>query len=176
MLTFSFDVWRLIVELGYRSSGTKNERFHLFLYFIKPVPLHLVWKIAVRSFQLGTLSREKFFQTKAELSAARSINNKQDVDDEQDGSNKQGHFLWNPNLSQTIHITSEVIRLCFLDVAYENTDSLLSVIKDRFSSNLDNSVHSIIFLGLVQENGVEVNRRLWTLGDEVCFWLESWSL
>lgn len=94
------EIARLIVELGYRSSGT--------------------------------LSREKFFQTKAELSAARSINNKQDVDEDQDGSNKQ-------------------------DVANENTDSLLSVIKDRFSSNLDNSVHSIIFLGLVQENGVEIS-------------------
>ena len=41
---------RLIVELGYRSSGT--------------------------------LSREKFFQTKAELAAARNINNKPDVDGE----------------------------------------------------------------------------------------------
>ena len=44
---FIKSVARLIVELGYRSSGT--------------------------------LSREKFFQTKAELSAARNINNKQDI-------------------------------------------------------------------------------------------------
>ena len=42
------EIARLIVELGYRSSGT--------------------------------LSREKFFQTKAELSAARNINSKQDAE------------------------------------------------------------------------------------------------
>ena len=50
----------MIVELGYRSSGT--------------------------------LSREKFFQTKAELFAARNIDNKQGIEgEEENGVNNTGN-------------------------------------------------------------------------------------
>ena len=85
------EVARLIVELGYRSSGT--------------------------------LSREKFFQTKAELSAARNINSKQDMESgEQEADNKE--------TSQQDAETDD------------NQDVLLEVIKSRFSTNLDNTVNS----------------------------------
>ena len=35
-------------------------------------------------------------------------------------------------------------------------DPVLTVIKERFSSNLDNKTNSIIFLSVEQENGAEV--------------------
>ena len=99
------EVARLIVELGYRSSGT--------------------------------LSREKFFQTKAELSAARNINSKQDMESgEQEADNKEA--------SQQ---DAE---------ADDNQDVLLEVIKSRFSTNLDNTVNTILFLSVDQDNGIEV--------------------
>ena len=92
------EIARVIVELGYRSSGT--------------------------------LSREKFFQTKAELSAARNISNKQEVGsegrEEPSGQNK--------------------------------ADVLLEVIRERFPSNLDNSLNTILFLSLAPDNGLEVSR------------------
>ena len=99
------EVARLIVELGYRSSGT--------------------------------LSREKFFQTKAELSAARNINSKQDMESgEQEADNKE--------TSQQDAETDD------------NQDVLLEVIKSRFSTNLDNTVNTILFLSVDQDNGIEV--------------------
>ena len=99
------EVARLIVELGYRSSGT--------------------------------LSREKFFQTKAELSAARNINSKQDMESgEQEADNKEA--------SQQDAETDD------------NQDVLLEVIKSRFSTNLDNTVNTILFLSVDQDNGIEV--------------------
>ena len=99
------EVARLIVELGYRSSGT--------------------------------LSREKFFQTKAELSAARNINSKQDMESgEQEADNKEA--------SQQDAETDD------------NQDVLLEVIKTRFSTNLDNTVNTILFLSVDQDNGIEV--------------------
>ena len=99
------EVARLIVELGYRSSGT--------------------------------LSREKFFQTKAELSAARNINSKQDMESgEQEADNKEP--------SQQDAETDD------------NQDVLLEVIKSRFSTNLDNTVNTILFLSVDQDNGIEV--------------------
>ena len=99
------EIARLIVELGYRSSGT--------------------------------LSREKFFQTKAELSAARNINSKQDMESgEQEADNKEA--------SQQDAETDD------------NQDVLLEVIKTRFSTNLDNTVNTILFLSVDQDNGIEV--------------------
>lgn len=98
------EIARLIVELGYRSSGT--------------------------------LSREKFFQTKAELSAARNINSKQDA--ETGGKDEREE---NP---------------CESEVGDTQEDVLLEVLKAKFSSNLDNSVNTILFLSVDQENGNEV--------------------
>ena len=37
------------------------------------------------------------------------------------------------------------------------TDVLLNVIKERFSSNLDNNINTILFLSVENENGTEVN-------------------
>ena len=88
------EIARVIVELGYRSSGT--------------------------------LSREKFFQTKAELSAARNISSKQEVDSEGDVSSQA------------------------------ETNVLLEVIRERFSCHLDNSLSTILFLSLSSEQGLEV--------------------
>ena len=88
------EIARVIVELGYRSSGT--------------------------------LSREKFFQTKAELSAARNISSKQEVDSEGDVSSQA------------------------------ETNVLLEVIRERFSCHLDNTLNTILFLSLSSEQGVEV--------------------
>ena len=88
------EIARVIVELGYRSSGT--------------------------------LSREKFFQTKAELSAARNISSKQEVDSEGDVSSQA------------------------------ETNVLLEVIRERFSCHLDNSLNTILFLSLSSEQGLEV--------------------
>ena len=100
------EIARLIVELGYRSSGT--------------------------------LSREKFFQTKAELSAARNINSKQDAES---GGNQKEEREENP---------------CESGVGDTQEDVLLEVLKAKFSSNLDNSVNTILFLSVDQENGTEV--------------------
>ena len=100
------EIARLIVELGYRSSGT--------------------------------LSREKFFQTKAELSAARNINSKQDAES---GGNQREEREENPSESE---------------VGDTQEDVLLEVLKAKFSSNLDNSVNTILFLSVDQENGTEV--------------------
>ena len=100
------EIARLIVELGYRSSGT--------------------------------LSREKFFQTKAELSAARNINSKQDV--ETGGNGNQ-----NDEREET---------QCEKGDTQE--DVLLEVLKAKFSANLDNSVNTILFLSVDQDNGIEV--------------------
>ena len=91
------EIARVIVELGYRSSGT--------------------------------LSREKFFQTKAELSAARNISNKQEVDSE--GRQEPG--------------------------GQNKADVLLEVIRERFPSNLDNSLNTILFLSLAPDSGLEVS-------------------
>ena len=92
------EIARLIVELGYRSSGT--------------------------------LSREKFLQTKAELSAARNISSKQEVDME-DGDSEKGDS--------------------------SSTSGLLEAIRERFPQHLDNSLSTILFLSVSPEDGLEVN-------------------
>lgn len=107
------EIARLIVELGYRSSGT--------------------------------LSREKFFQTKAELSAARNINNKQDV--ESGGMEREE-------------------AQCDAGQGVTQEDVLLEVLKSKFSSNLDNSVNTILFLSVDQENCNEVKKSLLSKIDE----------
>ena len=38
----------------------------------------------------------------------------------------------------------------------DNQDVLLEVIKTRFSTNLDNTVNTILFLSVDQDNGIEV--------------------
>ena len=38
----------------------------------------------------------------------------------------------------------------------QKLDVLLSTVKERFSANLEESKHSIIFLSVIQENGMEV--------------------
>ena len=100
------EIARLIVELGYRSSGT--------------------------------LSREKFFQTKAELSAARNINSKQDVETGRDGNQNDEREETQCEKGDT------------------QEDVLLEVLKAKFSANLDNSVNTILFLSVDQDNGIEV--------------------
>ena len=39
----------------------------------------------------------------------------------------------------------------------QKPDVLLSTIKERFSANLEETKHSIIFLSVIQENGMEVS-------------------
>ena len=103
------EIARLIVELGYRSSGT--------------------------------LSREKFFQTKAELSAARNINTKQDVesDENQNDEREREESKCDAEMGDT-----------------QEQDVLLELLKAKFSANLDNSVNTILFLSVDQDNGIEV--------------------
>ena len=36
---------------------------------------------------------------------------------------------------------------------------LLTTIKERFAANLDETQHSIIFLSVIQQNGMEVNEK-----------------
>ena len=36
---------------------------------------------------------------------------------------------------------------------------LLTTIKERFAANLDETQHSIIFLSVIQQNGMEVNKK-----------------
>lgn len=98
---------RLIVELGYRSSGT--------------------------------LSREKFFQTKAELSAARNINSKQDVESGGNQNDEREENKCDAEMGDT-----------------QDEDVLLELLKAKFSANLDNSVNTILFLSVYQDNGIEV--------------------
>ena len=98
---------RLIVELGYRSSGT--------------------------------LSREKFFQTKAELSAARNINTKQDVESDENQKDEREESKCDAEIGDT-----------------QEEDVLLELLKAKFSANLDNSVNTILFLSVYQDNGIEV--------------------
>ena len=38
----------------------------------------------------------------------------------------------------------------------DGSNILLEVIKERFKANLENTINSILFLSIVQENGVEV--------------------
>ena len=102
------EIARLIVELGYRSSGT--------------------------------LSREKFFQTKAELSAARNINTKQDVESDENQKDEREESKCDAEMGDT----------------QEQEDVLLELLKAKFSANLDNSVNTILFLSVDQDNGIEV--------------------
>ena len=102
------EIARLIVELGYRSSGT--------------------------------LSREKFFQTKAELSAARNINTKQDVESDENQKDEREESRCDAEMGDT----------------QEQEDVLLELLKAKFSANLDNSVNTILFLSVYQDNGIEV--------------------
>ena len=101
------EIARLIVELGYRSSGT--------------------------------LSREKFFQTKAELSAARNINTKQDVESDENQKDEREESKCDAEMGDT-----------------QEQDVLLELLKAKFSANLDNSVNTILFLSVDQDNGIEV--------------------
>ena len=81
----------------------------------------------------ATVTREKFFHTKAELAAARNISGKQEVRASQAGSESRD------------------------DTAGETRpDGLLQVIRERFPSNLNNTLNTILYLSRAPDDGLEV--------------------
>ena len=81
----------------------------------------------------ATLTREKFFQTKAELAAARNISGKQEV-----------------RLSQADSEDSRETP------GEARPDRLLQAIRERFPTNLNNSQNTILFLSRAPDDGQEV--------------------
>ena len=79
----------------------------------------------------ATVTREKFFHTKAELAAARNISGKQEVS-QTDSEDKR--------------VTAGEVR----------PDGLLQVIRERFPTNLNNSLNTILFLSRAPDDGLEV--------------------
>ena len=77
----------------------------------------------------ATLTRQKFFQTKAELAAARNISGKQ----------------------QEVEVETKV-------EAEAEPAGLLQVIRERFPGNLNNSLNTILFLSRAPDDGLEVRR------------------
>ena len=77
----------------------------------------------------ATLTRQKFFQTKAELAAARNISGKQ----------------------QEVEVETNV-------EAEAEPAGLLQVIRERFPANLNNSLNTILFLSRAPDDGLEVRR------------------
>ena len=77
----------------------------------------------------ATLTRQKFFQTKAELAAARNISGKQ------------------PEVEVETKAEAEV-----------EPAGLLQVIRERFPANLNNSLNTILFLSRAPDDGLEVRR------------------
>ena len=86
---------------------------------------------------LSTL-REKFFQTKAELAAARNISGKQEVETCQ--ASQAESEAGGETEGQT------------------RPDGLLQLVRERFSANLENSLNTIIALTTARDDGLEVGR------------------
>ena len=98
------------------------------LYLGEPGIARSIAELGYRS--ATTLSRERFFQTKAELAAARNINKEGEAGGE---------------------VGSRAADL-------QSNSVLLATVKERFSANLEDSQNSIIFLSIKQSSGVEVGR------------------
>ena len=113
------EIARIVVELGYRDDKSW-------------------WRANIKMFYYNrssaTLTREKFFQTKAELAAARNISGKQEV------------RLSQADSSEDRTETPGEVR----------PDRLLQAIRERFPTNLDNSLNTILFLSRAPDDGQEV--------------------